>query len=474
MSVTANINYTDPNGFTYDPNKIEVTNGFACLTDQFALLGPEKLIGFRIDDVTTDSIAFSDSPAVLSFQNSPVVEYTALGADLTGAVTNRRLVINGSGNLDQLGSTGTIIFRFTPNYTNTPAQDCPIFIASDSSNFTSSGTNAIFLEHRTTGNINLRVKGGSSNIVNNVDLDFFSAVSNATYVFQLNLDVTTGNTELFINGVQFGPTLTNTGVRNGANYHALGAEQSGRPNCFIKDFMAFDTVKSIFPNDYFVPTQPYVTDDPILELNTTFNADALLSFTDSVIGQLPPNTDIRYSIVVNGIPNYWDGSSWTTSNLTYAQTNSATDVNINANALNISTGVQLGLRMLMRSLDGLATPCIDQTQLTYNLVAPPSGVVVCSVTFETTDIFGKPINNVKIIAETEQQTQVNNNALILGSSDGRTNYAGTAIIDIVEGASTNNTTRITFEYLDQGVVVQKVFTGIVIPDQSTANFVDLI
>lgn len=106
------------------------------------------------------------------------------------------------------------------------------------------GQNIIWLEHLSGGELNLYIEGESSTIINWVDFGFWNAEQTRRYEFELNYDLTNGATRLFIDGIQFGPTLTETGTRGPVNLITIGADESEGQSLFaIDDLVIFDTVQ---------------------------------------------------------------------------------------------------------------------------------------------------------------------------------------------------------------------------------------
>lgn len=472
MPTTSIINYSDESEFSYDDTLIEFNAGQMCLLNQFDALGPDRIIAGRLLDNT---VAFSDAPATFDLQNGATFD-AGTGLNLTGNFTNRRMQVSGSGNMDQIDSTGCIYLKFIPDFNGTPSSPISIFAMSDNSGYQSNQPNYMNLELQSSGFFRLSVRDNAgSYIINNHTFDFYSFVQGSVNSIQLNIDFSSGNTRLYVNGVQLGGVLSATGTRDGANYNAIGSDQNGRTDHYVRDFFAFSEPQPVLPISLVPPTTDFATSDPVAEYTTPFTMDSLISFADTSTNENPPLTDVRFILNISGIDTYWDGLAWVSSDGSYAQSNDAVDIDANASSLDLTGGKDVRLKVILHSNDGSQTPCSDQTTLVYSLSQPSDVINTCSINFSTVDLFGKPVNNTEIIVEADDLGQTNSNSVVFKGAKSFTNYNGLATLSVTETATTNTTATIKFRYLDvDGIVKERKFTGITIPNQSSVNFVDLI
>jgi len=113
----------------------------------------------------------------------------------------------------------------------------------------------------------------------------------------------------------------------------------------------------------------YATDDPPIVGNNTLSfAQNLTSFVATAT--TPSGTEIRYQVSVNNgsTYRYWDGAIWTTSDLTYAQSSTASDINAHISTLGSSGTFKV--RAMLHST-GASTPILDN-------IAVGSGITVNS------------------------------------------------------------------------------------------------
>ncbi len=125
--------------------------------------------------------------------------------------------------------------------------------------------------------------------------------------------------------------------------------------------------------------------DPTVVNNTGLSfSTALDTFTETATK--PSNTAIQYHVSSdNGVTwEYWTGAAWATTDNTFAQSNTAADIQTNIGTLAASGTFKF--RALLRTTDGINTPELDRIQ-----VSGPN-------TFSTTD---------NLYVETKDASQIN-------------------------------------------------------------------
>ena len=473
MSLQQIISYSDPLSFAFNDYDIEVSDNRAKLKDRFDFLGDERILGYTF---TNSTPSFSDAPTSLIWRRAgSATKYTAQGLNLTQQITDLRVEIDGAGNLDQIKEQGCLLFRYTPNYSGSPNTKVGIFVSSDNDSFQII-KNSIVLEHKSSGDLNVRIKNNGNIDIVNEDLGNFSPVAGQTYQFQLNIRIGTGQSVLYIDGSQFGPTMTQIGTREPSQYHCFGSSDGGYTNCYVKDFIAFSTRKQIMPLNYTVPSTQYSTGNPILSVNTPILADKLTNFTDSALGEYPPSTEVKYILQISGEDMYHDGTEWTTSDLSYVQSNTPEEITANAATLPIGLGVLIYVKVLLHSGSGDATPSIAQTSITYDFSIPTYSVGICNVQGVIIAPSGKPIAGAKITLS--QYDVFNGTSLVVGQSFVYTNKAGSFVLPAVETQTTSNLADITVEYTENNGNFTKVrkilYNNLTIPNQPSVNLSDII
>lgn len=526
MSTTSIVNYTNPANFTFDAAKIEVNGAHAQLIAAEPL--PAQIFTEDFDSDT--GFTYNASVTAISAgqlsqidQRPPnalsYVNYSSgfnlnwgngtLSATPTGSpvLTGGKLDLTaGSGtymsydavNNAQIGNVGTVRFKYTPNYTGSPANNQAIWQISEGATL----PNRLFIRHDTSGNILIRAEDSTGAVIFSTNLGIFSPVAAQEYEFELNLDVTTGGTRFFIDGVQLGSTLGATDTRTATQtVMRLGADYTGganNPNFLIDQIMIFSTVQhtaNYTPASYDVPTvyvedviivpnfvygglgnlqsfdnfsaassgsprftlngnwwngssvaasngtyaeandaatlatnlpqfnptatstlriftfssntqiaitnvdltytgSQYWTDNPSIITNGAFGMEELFSFSSAVV-TFSVNA-VKFILVRNTIPFWWNGVAWVISNNTYTQSNTAEEINANAATFDLAAGHQIQIQAFLHSADGSSTPFLQMITLVYDFYAPFSPAPTCLVYGFVTNLSGQPVKNAKV------------------------------------------------------------------------------
>jgi hypothetical protein len=242
----------------------------------------------------------------LSFNDISYVEYNAAGkADFNTKATLR--------------------MRFIPNYNGVPASGQALFSLHD---LTSSNNNRIQLNHEPSGELHFLSWTSSGVLALDANFGTFSVDANQEYEIEINFDLALGQTRMFVDGAQLGPTASTTvsrvgtattSIRIGTNIIA-----SLTSNFKINQFAIFDSIQH--SSNYTVTNDwlDYSTLNPSIELNNALVfSEPITNFSE--ISTRETGDEIRYILSSdNGINyKYWSGSSWINSNGSYAQSNSS-------------------------------------------------------------------------------------------------------------------------------------------------------
>lgn len=171
-------------------------NGLAIVKATFYANYAENVNGTFGDGVLTGTIvngaSVSGGELVLDQDDVRYVEYAAL--DNRGGT-----------------QTGTIRFRVKPNYTGSPSTNKTFYSEAKANNDT---TNAIAIQHTNGGDLIVAIKDSSDASIFSTAFAAWSPTAGVTYEIELNYDITTGASRLFVDGVQQGSVDTSTGTRD--------------------------------------------------------------------------------------------------------------------------------------------------------------------------------------------------------------------------------------------------------------------
>lgn len=343
--VTKVYNFNTPSEYTYDPTKIEVSGGLArlILEDNAGLNFNQPFdnnTGFTYDAAKAEFTGGlvrqkQQTPASATFGANfdASIDGNWGGGSLIGTAFGGAAVA--SGKLDLTGGTqkyvrysaignapsaqvGCIRWKWTPNYSGNPVDDQFPFSISDN---TDNDYNSLAIFHSSSGQLTVRVCNSTGNfIIASVALGVLNPVAGTEYEFEFDYDLTGGATRIFINGVQFGSTITTTGIRGASiNYITLGNLQTVGiriPNQKINDFELFSTVQHTtnYTPGYTVPDNVYA-----------FTSVALPAMVYSELGDIQAFTGLASteSGNVRQVWNdlYWTGAAWAASDGSWAQSN---------------------------------------------------------------------------------------------------------------------------------------------------------
>ena len=224
--------------------------------------------------------------------------------------------------------------------------------------------------------------------------------------------------------------------------------------------------------------QIYPTDDPIIYPNTTFTGDQLLSY--SMTATISGNDGIGHILAKNDVNYYYDtvNEVWAVSDGTYAKSNTAVEIETNkASFLSEGFGAVITPKWILHSDDGSTTPQLDLIEISYDFFG---GDVTCtdvctvyghviqdSVAVEGATITFTPNLDVSICAK--------KNILVANSYHLVSNSNGYWEQDIPETVSLDIKYTVIIHYQNSsGTVYHREYNNIIIPNQVSVNFGDLI
>lgn len=360
MTLEITYPFTTAGNYTYNTSDIEVTGGYGQLANQVPDSTALALYTTSIDlDVASGSTTGTATGGA---------SVSGGRLDLTGG-TLKYVDYDANSNADSQ-QVGAVRFGYVPNYSGSPSGIITIFVIAKADGDTD---NQIFVRHSTSGALILRIEDSTGAQVVSSVLPTWSPTSGTEYEFELNWDITSGATRLFIDGTQFGSTDSGTGTRDSnIGLFRLGTTVTGSTNSDFSFtyFQVFDAVQHT--SNYTASGEDliYATDNPKIKPASTITAEALSNFiATSVTGS---SSNVSYTIEVSGTERYWTGSAWTTST-GYSQTNTATELGNNLSELDLSGGKTARPVVYLTSLDGVTNPQIDTMTLSYDFYGPDPG-----------------------------------------------------------------------------------------------------
>lgn len=340
---------TAGSGWTYTAANIEFTGGVAALKNQYA----------------SDVLAAATFDSTMNFLYSKNGGTTAYNAVTGGtAIVSNKLKLSSTGddirfaafnNVPTAGK-GCIRFRITPHYSGSPAGN-QIFYQ----HMAQIGTtqNWCLIQHGADGNLLLYVYNGAN--AAKCTLSYaWSPTADTEYEIEGNYN-TNGTHALYVDGSRVATTTStdSADIRSSLISIILLGEHLNdggaySPNFSIQDLMIFSEQQNTGATrttGYTVSSTKFLTSDPTITLTTGIAANGLAAFDANVSAS--GSDGIKFHILVGAQARYWNGSAWANSDGTYAQSNTAADINTNASALEAGTYKVVAV---FHSNDGSTTP----------------------------------------------------------------------------------------------------------------------
>jgi hypothetical protein len=191
----------------------------------------------------------------------------------------------------------------------------------------------------------------------------------------------------------------------------------------------------------------YSTADDTIYLTEPLPTDDVTAFVATVTAA--GSDEVKYTIEVDGTEKYWDGDSWETSNGTFAQANTAAEINTNATTLLSSTSI-VRIIAYLHSDDGSTTPQLNNLVVTYS---PPDEPSTCLVWGYILDVQGNPISGstVKaklVVSTTPLAKGIVGDSIVIATHEvtATVNANGYWYLDLIQNAEYDTTDYYTFSF----------------------------
>lgn len=464
MAISKSYPFTTPGDYTFQASCIDLTTGVFSLNDVIAEYKATNN-GTCATKFDSKDLAWGLGSVVGTLDGGATVASNELD---TSGFAGKSWYIDAEDNADS-AQIGCIRFLVTPQYTGSPASNN--FIFSENMN-NGSLNNMIQIVHLTTGSVLLSIYDSAGSSIINGTLVSWSPTSGTEYEIELNYDITTGATRLFIDGTQAGSTQVATGTRTEADINrvALGTGSGGTEdnNNTYSGLVIFSTVQhttDYTPTDWSeVPTTIYPCTDPTVTFDDSIRGEGVLTFTETAIKA--GSDEIKYTLSKDGQEYYYNGG-WVTSDGTYSQANTATEINTNLPFP--SEDATTVIKMFLHSGDGSTTPSISQVDITYDFHAPDSDTInKCVVYAYNIDSEGNASTETITITPNSDAIQYKDNVLLQRTTITITpDSNGYWEAELVETENMEGSPFYTFNY--GGRSYKKT-----VPNQDSAIFWDLV
>lgn len=107
----------------------------------------------------------------------------------------------------------------------------------------------------------------------------------------------------------------------------------------------------------------YLTTNPTIETVSSFRSDELVNYLET--STKTGSDEIKAVLKKNGVSYYHNGISWVTSDNTYTQSNTATEILTYISTFT-TIGVNIKIKWFLHSADGTTTPYLDNIYIEYD------------------------------------------------------------------------------------------------------------
>jgi len=471
MSLSTTINYDTEGNFTQDNTKTEFVGSLVRLKDQ------------RPVDITFGH-SFGQLDATWADGSKT---HTVIGA--TPTLVANRLVMN-SNDLRALsfpattnmvgGQTGAIDFILKPNYSGNPGSNRTFFDVGPTS------LNRVSLQHL-NGSVNLQyIVYDSAGTPTATLISFWNPAAGVEYRFQVNWDLTVGASSIFIDGVQLGSTSPSTGTRIAPTTNLFIGTDSITPsdlsNFEIGSFKVYPTVQNTanYTPGPELPFTVYPLINPTIVINSPTILDEVFTFVE--VKSVTGSDDVKYTLNFAGVEYFWSGIAWIVSDATYAQSNTAAEINTNGGHSTLPEG-SMQLTARLHSDDGSTRPTLTSNVITYSFfntqVSPP----VCTIWGFYRDASGAGVSGANVTFElirTEGQYREAGDAIIEKKITVTTDANGRFESDLIRTSAFEAagnyllTIKKTADKLSTTSISSGVNLVFSVPDATDENITDLL
>ena len=217
----------------------------------------------------------------------------------------------------------------------------------------------------------------------------------------------------------------------------------------------------------------YPTDNPEITQGSGIQVDEITEF--SAITTQTGSDEVRFILNFNSADFYWDGASWSSSDGSFAQSNTAADVNANISSFDLSAGGTAKWKTILHSNSGSTTPSITSLTFCYNFFIPsPTDPSECIVYGWEYDSQGDRLEGATITASVVNSYFNGNIRISPRRISTTTNSDGYWEISLIETTSTSESVLITITTSNGNSGLITTTYDIVVPNQISAALSSLI
>lgn len=341
---TFNQDYANDTGFTYDSDlaefaagKVQQKSTVPADVIAYASYTDNKDFNYSLNDVLTGTLvldaAIKNGALDMSFSNLSYAEY------------------EGDGIVTETPNEGCIRTEWEASFTGDPGEEIAIYTEGTFNQ----APNRVNISVLNGGYISVKLYDSASVLKIN-SFTLWSPVAGQKYDIELNFS--SGSSAIYIDGVRFGSVSAATFTRSSTIPNIYVGGQTSNTNGKIHNFARYDAIQH---TEDFTPTDwsefnetKYVESKVDLPTATYTGPGNLIQY--SAFESTDAN-DPKY--IING--KYWNGSAFITSNGTYLQASTITEINTNITSLTAADTLDLSVVFD----DGSVVMSVDDTTTTY-------------------------------------------------------------------------------------------------------------
>ena len=282
--------------------------------------------------------------------------------DLTGS-TDAYADIN-SDNLTAFNQ-GTVRILWTPDYTGNPAANQYFFAQNPVAG--NGNKNKLEIYHSKTDVFTLRIYNNANSVIVLQNLETFAVSSGVTYELELNYDIPNNQYHWFRDGAYITTKAQTAGSRStsSTDYSSLRFGYNSNDNTFtVGAIVQYNTMQhstaDYTPDWSNIPILSYSTE----QLIAGTPGAATIGFCNFQASYTNSTTDnVKFQMVKDSVPFYWNGSSWAASDGSYAQSSFSSD--ISTNIPTFSTERKTTKINAVLYSEGNTTPVLDYAGFCY-------------------------------------------------------------------------------------------------------------
>ena len=371
------INYVDPNNFTFDSALIDFPGAFAQLKD---LTPVSSQIGILFNSINLDwSKAGSLIGTIVGTATIEDGKLKCLGTVSKGAFWTNAAI-------GALADEGTVRFDYTPGKTGTPSQNIQLIEFNNGVD----NKNKIIISQAPAGEIRITdwdLNGVQKQLAVPIG-GVYNTVEGAKQEIEFNFKASTGEFNIIIDGVVHGLITSTTYTRTGtAQRFQLGAGTiHNSADAEFDNVIIFSTRQHTadYTPGIAVPPSIFSKNNPSILVKAAQLCDAVEGIIEDTVSKagldgffytLNINAQDKYFNTTSGL---WEDSDIVTNPFT-TKINTLAEINDNDDTLDLKNGANVAVRILLHSDNGLTTPTVTTIEFGfnfYNLQSQPATATV--------------------------------------------------------------------------------------------------